>query len=151
MEAGASIERVHQALFSSGSLARLRLLGGFFSGLQTDVSGRLIWGIIGQADLTRYNVTSADVEGLVEEELTVAGTELAVLFLEELGDTVRISLRSRNGIRVDGLARSLGGGGHAQAAGARLSAPLEKVVQRTLEAARAELLEDVKIYGRFPS
>jgi phosphoesterase RecJ-like protein len=60
---------------------------------------------------------------------------LAIFFLEET-DAVRVSFRSRKGVAVDGLARDLGGGGHAQAAGARVPLPLDSAIRTVLRAAR---------------
>jgi nanoRNase/pAp phosphatase (c-di-AMP/oligoRNAs hydrolase) len=61
--------------------------------------------------------------------------DLAIVFLEET-DAVRVSSRSRNGVAVDGLARDLGGGGHAQAAGTRVPLPLDSAIRRVLHAAK---------------
>lgn len=140
LERGASVTRVHEALFASWPLGRLRLLGEFLSRLEQTARGRIIWGVVTQADLRRWRQTPAQVEGFVEEALTVRGAEMAVLFLEG-PESVRVSLRSRQGVRVDHLAQRLGGGGHTQAAGARLALPLATAVPRVLHAARRALGE----------
>jgi bifunctional oligoribonuclease and PAP phosphatase NrnA len=95
----------------------------------------MAWNVISLADLTKWGQTSADTEGLVEQELGLAGAKMAVLFLEEPNNVVRLSLRSRGGVTVDRLARELGGGGHKQASGARLPGPLDATVQYVLDRA----------------
>jgi bifunctional oligoribonuclease and PAP phosphatase NrnA len=69
----------------------------------------------------------------VEQELGMAGVKMAALFLEEPDNVVRLSLRSRGGVTVDGLARELGRGGHKRAAGARLPGPADATVHYVLD------------------
>ena len=58
---------------------------------------------------------------------------------------VKISLRSKTGpdgraaLNLNDLARSLGGGGHAQAAGVKMDAPLEEARNRLLGALLAAM------------
>jgi phosphoesterase RecJ-like protein len=138
LEAGASAARVHDALFASWPVGRLRLRGAFLAALRTAEHRRIVWGLIDRATLRRYRQPSSAIEGLAEEALTVADAELAILFLEEPAG-VRVSLRSRGGVIVGDLARRLGGEGHAQAAGARIAGPLAPAMQRTLREARRTL------------
>jgi phosphoesterase RecJ-like protein len=144
LEAGASLARVHEALFAAWPLGRQRLLGAFLGGLRTAARGRLVWGAIDQATLARFHQTPAATEGFVDEALAVAGADLAIFSLEE-ADAIRVSFRSRHGVRVDGLARDLGGGGHAQAAGTRLPGPLSTAVRHVLRAARVQLRDGDRI------
>jgi phosphoesterase RecJ-like protein len=65
--------------------------------------------------------------------MELQGSEIAVLFVEELPDQTRISLRSREPIAVDGLARHLGGGGHKLASGVVVKKPLAEAVQDILQ------------------
>lgn len=137
IEAGADTERVREAVFASWPLARLRLQADFLRSLHTRAHGRLIWGVLDRQALRRWRQNPAAVEGFVEYALTVRGTELSVLFLEEAAGVVRVSLRSRGRMRVDALARALGGGGHERAAGARVPGPLPRARRHVLtEAAR---------------
>jgi phosphoesterase RecJ-like protein len=135
LEAGASVERVQEAVFGSWRLGRLRLQGQFLERLRTAAQGRLVWGVVDRPLLRRWRQTPADTEGLAEQALTLGGAELAILFLEE-PDAVRVSLRSRGPVRVDGLARRLGGGGHERAAGTRLPAPMESAVPLVVREAK---------------
>ena len=86
-------------------------------------------------------VSSADVEdteGFIDYPRNIVGVEVAVMF-KPLPDkeAVKISFRSRR-LNVSDLSRSLGGGGHARAAGCTLKGSLqevkEKVQSRVLEA-----------------
>lgn len=138
-KAGACIERVHREMFASWPVARLKLLGGFLAGLQPLAGGRLVWGGVTQDDLRRHGLTPAAIEGFVEQSLGVKGAELAVFFMEEPDGVVRVSFRSRGGVRVDALAVSLGGGGHPRAAGTRITASFHQAADTVLKAATAYL------------
>jgi phosphoesterase RecJ-like protein len=128
LNAGASLEKIHQALWGSWSEGRLKLQGQFLQRLQLRADGRLVYGVITHNDLRRLDQAPADMEGLVNQALTIAGTDMAILVYESDDETVRLSLRSRNGVLVDELARSFGGGGHGRAAGATVLGTLNAVL-----------------------
>jgi phosphoesterase RecJ-like protein len=128
---GARPERVSQALAAS-SLGRLKLEAVFLTGVRSTLGGRLIWGVVDQDMLSVRRQAAAATEGFVDRLLMVNEAQVAILFLEEPGNLVRVSLRSRDPARVDELARSLGGGGHPRAAGARVHGPLRGAVRRVL-------------------
>jgi phosphoesterase RecJ-like protein len=135
LEAGADAPLIHEALFGAWPLGRQRLLGEFMASLRSTAGGRIVWGAVERSALRRFRQPTSAIEGFVEEALSVGGADLAVFFLEE-ADAVRVSFRSRNRVTVGGLARDLGGGGHAQAAGTRLPLPLDSAVHRVLRSAR---------------
>jgi len=141
LDFGVSIDRVHDALFASWKAGRLRLLGSFLTGLHTAAGGRLVWGVITRTDLRRWRQTPAAVDGFVGRALMVDGAEIAVLVQEEADGMVRFSFRSRGDVAVNGLARSLGGGGHRRAAGTRVKGPLGPTVRRVLAEAQKALEE----------
>jgi phosphoesterase RecJ-like protein len=138
LELGASLEKIHQALWSSWSEGRLKLQGQFLQGLQSRVGGRLFYGLITHHDLHRLGQTPAAMEGLVNQALGIEGADVAALLYEADDGTVRLSFRSRNGVVVNGLAQSFGGGGHERAAGATVKGSLNAVLQELVT--RAERL-----------
>jgi phosphoesterase RecJ-like protein len=128
LRAGARIDFIHEHLLRSSSMGRLRLLGKFLTGLEENANGLLIWGKIGQDDMRAHGVTAADIEGFVDYGLTLRDAKVAILFLEEPHEVVRVSLRSKGGAEVASLARRFGGGGHAAAAGFRTGGRLQDVI-----------------------
>ena len=143
LTAGASLERVHDALFGSWPQGRLGLQGRFLSGLKSDTSGRISWGIIRQEDLHEYQVDAAVLDGFVNMALSTAGTELAILFTEGKTGEVGLSFRGRGGVVVNTLAELFGGGGHRRAAGASVKGDIEIIVCEVLQAA-TDLLSEAK-------
>ena len=135
LTAGASLERVHDALFGSWPKGRLGIQGRFLSGLKSDTSGRITWGIIKQDDLREYQVEPTVLDGFVNIALSTAGTQLAILFIERGTGEVGLSFRGRGGVVVNGLAESFGGGGHKRAAGASVKGDIRTIVCEVVEAA----------------
>ncbi|MDR2523208.1 MAG: bifunctional oligoribonuclease/PAP phosphatase NrnA [Synergistaceae bacterium] len=97
---------------------------------------------LSQKDFEQTGAIEPDTEMLVNQLLLVRGVRFAVLFVEEEGGAVKVSLRSKEGtVSAVTVAHSLGGGGHPRASGARLTPPLDRAVQAVrgaVESAYAE-------------
>ena len=131
MERGVDIERVHGSISDSSSEDRLRLLGFTLSErMQVLPEQRTVVIGLGADDLKRFNYKNGDTEGFVNYGLSIRGVRLAAFFVERQ-DQVKISLRSKGDLPVDGfLKEHFDGGGHANAAGGRSSMSLEATVHR---------------------
>lgn len=93
-------------------------------------------------DKQRYGVMPSDLEGLVNETLTMKDIEVGLLFREEEGSVVRVSLRSKHHFNVNEFARQyLGGGGHVKAAGATMQGTLATTVEHVVTQLRKELMQ----------
>ena len=83
-----------------------------------------------------YNDTGTkpeDAENFVDYARSVDGVRIGV-FLEERSEKIKGSLRAKEEkYRVDLLAKQLGGGGHACAAGFNLSSSLERFYPALIE------------------
>jgi phosphoesterase RecJ-like protein len=139
VERGARPSNVFQGMFASWPVDRLRLQGDVLARLQTAEHGRIVWGTVRRDSLRRFRQPTSATEGFVELALATRGTELAIHFIEEPRDFVRLSIRSRAPVRADQIAKAFEGGGHALAAGARVRGSLESVRRRVLPVARAAL------------
>lgn len=62
----------------------------------------------------------------------VAEAKIVAGFIEMGDTTVKVSLRSRQGYNVAGIAYAFGGGGHRQASGFTVDGPLDEAVARVL-------------------
>ncbi len=113
--------------------------------MQLAFEGALAWAVVDEALLREVGGSWEDTENIVSMLRAIAGVRVAVLFRVE-PDTVKVSLRSRGGVRVNELAARFGGGGHAQAAGFTSTAPAERVIRQTLEAAK-DLLRAARASG----
>ena len=86
--------------------------------------------------LSEAGAKDEDTDGLSDEARAVEGTECAIL-IRELSQGWKISLRSKRlDFDVNKIAGIFGGGGHAAAAGCKISGSLDQV--------HAALLGEVK-------
>ena len=90
-------------------------------------------------EIANAGCTAADIDEQVEIPRALDGTRMALLFTEGNRGWVRINFRGKGGIGVLDLAKSLGGGGHYEAAGAILEGTVEEVVTRVLPVAEQYL------------
>ncbi|MBL8164356.1 MAG: DHH family phosphoesterase [Anaerolineae bacterium] len=97
--------------------------------------------VVSQANLREVGLDESTDGGLVSALIEVDEAQIAIVFKEEPDNTVRLSIRSKPGVDVGTVAFSLGGGGHAQAAGATVPGTLEEVQARVLPLLRAALTQ----------
>ena len=93
------------------------------------------------------HASKADVEGFTDMVRTIRGVEVALMIVEQNVESCRINFRSKGKIIVNDIAKSLGGGGHALAAGAVVSGSLvdvkEKIVNASIESIRQKMNESL--------
>lgn len=138
-EAGAVPDQLYKQLYENDSLGRLRLTGQALARARTELDGRLIHTWLARDDFDATGALPSDSEDLVNMTLAVAGTEAAVILVEQTGGGFKISFRSRCHMDCSKVAARFGGGGHRQAAGAFLREPLETAQARVLDAVRAAM------------
>jgi bifunctional oligoribonuclease and PAP phosphatase NrnA len=138
--AGARPDALFASLFEQNSIARVRLHGRVLQNVEADVDGRLLHSAITQTDLREMGAEPTDTEDVINRLLSVAGVEVAILFLELGPQETKISLRSRSSVDVCKLAEQFGGGGHRAAAGVRFAGPLSIARPSVLEKVRTAML-----------
>ncbi len=73
--------------------------------------------------------------------LGIAGTQVAVILVEQATGGFKLSFRSRCHVEANKLAEVFGGGGHKAAAGGFINEPLEIAQQKVVTAAQQALLK----------
>ncbi|MEE4254370.1 MAG: bifunctional oligoribonuclease/PAP phosphatase NrnA [Desulfuromusa sp.] len=114
-------------LYESHAPERMRLLGHVLPTLQISSSGRYAAVSMTLDVLKKAGATAEHADGFVNYPRAVKGVEVALFFNQISDDLYKISFRSRGNIDVGTLAHELGGGGHHNAAGAKLSGTLDEV------------------------
>lgn len=139
MEAGAEIDRVYRLLFERNTMGRLKMVGEALSRLETICDGRVAYTSVTLQDFQRTGAIPPETEDLVDYVASLAGIEIAALFIEQYKGGLKVSLRARGDFDCASLAALFGGGGHRAAAGAHIPDALEQAVPRVLEAIQARL------------
>lgn len=136
---GVSPPEVFSALFEQHSIARILLRGRIFSNIRSECRGRLMWTQVRQADFAAVGANTTDTEDSINTLLTIAGTEVAVMFVELEPDKTKVSLRSRSDFDVQAIAQQFGGGGHKAASGITMAMSMDDAQSQVLEKLRAAL------------
>lgn len=139
VEAGAKPHELYRQLYEQDTLARLQLIGRAMARTQTELAGRLIHTSIQMDDFHSTGAAPSDSEDVINLTLTVAGTQVAVILVEQPSGGFKISLRSRCEVDCSRVAEQFGGGGHKNAAGAFLPDPLDVAQAKVLDAVRAAM------------
>lgn len=139
IDAGAVPGRIYTELYEKESLARLILIGMVLSRVETELDGRLIHTFIGLADFQKAGALPTDSEDVINMTLSVGGTQMALIFVEQPDGGCKVSFRSRSHVDCSKLAEQFGGGGHKAAAGAMIHEPLDAARRRVLDATRAAM------------
>jgi len=96
------------------------------------LEGRIAWTQITRDIRQRVGYTENGSSGLVNFICSADEVDIAAVFEEAENGQVNVSIRAVPGFNVSQVAFALGGGGHPQAAGCSLSAPLEQVRERVV-------------------
>ena len=131
---GASLIDINEHYYRSKGVETLRLWGQMLNRMQMD--GHLVWSVNTLEMREDCRADSDDGDGIVNLLASVREAVAAIVFKENEGGQIEVSIRSRPGVDISSVAVHFGGGGHPQAAGAVVNGTLEQVVPRVLSKAR---------------
>jgi bifunctional oligoribonuclease and PAP phosphatase NrnA len=135
IQAGANLAQIMQHTLDSMSLNELNLWRAVLPSVQ--LHGRVLVAQITQADLETAGLSEMTDAGLVGFLRNVEDVNVAIVFKQSAADRTDISMRAKPNYNIGALAVELGGGGHPQAAGAKIPGTLADVVARVLPLVRA--------------
>jgi phosphoesterase RecJ-like protein len=144
IDAGVSPAEIHRRLYEGLPFARVQLLARALSRVQRFDDGAVTLTNLTRDDFTEANALETDSEGIVDHLRSVENTAVAVLVRDLLAaDRAgwrKVSLRATDGrVDVSVIARSLGGGGHRQAAGFSTQLPLGELAEHVRSHVAAQL------------
>jgi phosphoesterase RecJ-like protein len=141
IEAGVDVAAVYRRLYQDLPFPRLQLLARALAAVRRYDDGRITIAHLTRGDFGETGALESDAEGVVDHLRSVEGTAVAVL-IRELVDREgrKVSLRATDHrVDVSVIARSLGGGGHRQAAGATTELALEQLIDQIRQGVAAQL------------
>ncbi len=137
VDAGVTPSEVFAQLYEQDTLPRLQLRGRILARTQTELDGRLAHTAALKEDFEATGALASDTEDVINMTLAVAGTEMAVIFVEQPSGGFKLSFRSRAPkVDCNAVARIFGGGGHKAAAGAFINAPWPLAQAKVLDVVR---------------
>ena len=133
---GANPKKIY-AIMNGGRNLDSRLLAGVsLSKTRSYYGGKLLVTDECLHDLEKYGHESRDSDLIYRLLQSVEGVEAVAIVREENKEECSIGLRSRDRIDVAAIAKSFGGGGHKNAAGAKLPGPVTGLEEKLVAAFR---------------
>jgi len=143
IEAGVQPHVLYSRIYESLPLERITLLSRALSTIRRFDSGTVTMLHLTAEDFEQTGAVENDSEGIIDHARAVEGTAVAVLVRELTGERAgkrKVSLRATDGrVDVSEIARSFGGGGHRQAAGATTELDIGAVTEAIRERVRVQL------------
>jgi len=126
----ADLYEITQSVMMSHSYEAGKYWSFGLSRMQQD--GKLLWSTLTSEDKEKSGYPGADDANLINYLSTTETIKIALLFVEQTPQSVKISWRGKPGVDVSTVAKKFGGGGHVLAAGATINQPLANVIQEVL-------------------
>ncbi len=137
---GVKPTEVYEKLYEQNSINQMKMLGHVLQNLHTKYDNKLIWTVITQELLKKYNLSIEESENFSDIIRSIKNVKVCVIFKETKNGIISVNLRSKDNVKVNGIAHRFGGGGHPYASGIKLAKPIEKVIPLVVEAV-GELLK----------
>ena len=145
IEAGADQAKLFSLVEQCDREERFRLKARALSGMELLEDGRLAVMTLRTSDFHATRADPTETAGLADDALRLASVRVAVVINEVAGAEPalsKLSLRSKAGpgmVDVNAVARELDGGGHANAAGARVEGTPERAREAVIAAVRKHM------------
>lgn len=134
VQAGAEPAKLYQQLFQNDPPERLALMTKTLETLELKCDNRLALMRITCDMLKQTGAQRAHIENLVNLPQQIASVVAVVLMVELDESSTRCSLRSRGAFDVNKIAGRFNGGGHTNAAGLTIKAPIDQAHSQILKA-----------------
>ena len=133
LERGVPASRIIDESFNQRTMRQSRILGKVLQESMLYMNGKVIVGRVTLGDMSAFEVTKKDLDGIVSELRLVKGVLAAVFFYETEPSVFKVSLRSNGNLDVSRAAGTFGGGGHIKAAGCTIEGRLPDVRDQLLD------------------
>jgi phosphoesterase RecJ-like protein len=118
VEHGVDTAHIYDLVYQQAEPGRPRGVAAVLENLEYHADGRIAIAWVSEAELVELGGSIEDTDDVLDLLRSVRAVEAVGLLTERAGGVVKLSLRSKHYLDVNQVARGLGGGGHARAAGA---------------------------------
>jgi phosphoesterase RecJ-like protein len=123
---GCEFSKIHQTLFESTTLDKLRLQGQVINNMELVANNKICFMKVTLDDLNDFNLINGDTSELITLGTKIKTVEVAVL-IKEAEDKTKVSLRAKSYVDVRKIAEIYGGGGHTKASGFATQLGIEEI------------------------
>ena len=140
---GANSSEIHQKIFDSSSMSRIKLLGISLSNLVKIPDLPVVYITLSKEELVLCDFKKGDTEGFVNYGLSLKGVNFSCMMIENENEgKIKMSFRSQGNFSVDNFARNyFNGGGHLNAAGGVSTESMDKTIIRFKNALKNHISE----------
>lgn len=142
---GVDTERIYDLVYQQAEPGRPIGIRAALENLNYLADGRIALSYVAQDQLQRLQGALEDTDEVLDILRAVRQVEAVGLLTEREGGRVKVSFRSKRHLDVNQVARKVGGGGHARAAGASFGDGVS--LEEAVAAAREALLEGYEEQG----
>jgi phosphoesterase RecJ-like protein len=139
IKTGVSFDKIHQALFQSKKIERVKLYGLVIESMYLIENNSVCVMKLSQEMLFKSGAEISDTSDIITLGMDIDSVKVAVLLKESNGET-KISLRSKSDVDVRKIAEGFGGGGHVRASGLTINKPLLEAEYLIIEAIKKEMI-----------
>lgn len=134
-KAGANPNYIYEQIYCKNPRKQMLLYGEALANLEFYFDGYLCIMPLDRAIYSKTGTNDTDVENFVESLLTIDGVNIGVMLSDAVErNEIRLSFRSKDKINIRSIAERFGGGGHINAAGARVkNGDIAQVKQQIIE------------------
>lgn len=141
MEYGANLSELYRLALITRTFEAARFWATGLSNLEKE--DRMVWATLTLADRKAVGYPGRDDADLVTVLASIEGADVALIFIEQPDNHVKVSWRAQPGFDVSQIALQFGGGGHPPASGADISGGLDEVKASVLAATRSRLFPEL--------
>jgi bifunctional oligoribonuclease and PAP phosphatase NrnA len=124
---GADTEFIYDRIYRNFSYNRMRLMGYALQNIRLLPGYKCGYIVLTRDVLEKFGYSNGDTEGFVNLPLAINGVSVSAFFLQR-ADHIKVSLRSRGAIPVNGIARQFfQGGGHLNASAGKMEDATENI------------------------
>jgi phosphoesterase RecJ-like protein len=132
LDCGVKQSKVEKNVYGTKRLAALKLLGGALSNMEVHPSGKIAYVTVTGIMFKTTGTGSADTEDFINYAGMVPGVLVWMMFKEISGSAAKVSFRSVQEVDVNEIAGAFGGGGHKNASGCTVNAPVSEAVKKVV-------------------
>ena len=135
--AGVRPPEIYSKVYERSSAAWMRMLGQILAEMNFECEERLAWFKVTHEMLGSHLVSLEEAKEFLDFPRLVEKVEVILFFMEaeEVGK-IKVSVRSKGRVAINGLAVQFGGGGHQYASGITIEGTIDEVVKKVLTEAK---------------
>lgn len=136
---GAQTAAINKRLFETVSRQRLAVEELALQTIEYHLDGRFALVVISRDIREKTGAEESDMEGFASLPIRVEGVWVGVTIREKEDGVYKLSVRTNNGVDASAICAAFGGGGHAAAAGCKITGTLTEVKTAVIDAAKKAL------------